>query len=42
MGARSNVNLVKINNVNAKYEGITSYSHWGGVRTVLKIRQLKQ
>ncbi len=31
MGARSNVNLVKINNVNAKYEGITSYSHWGGV-----------
>lgn len=31
MGARSNVNLIKINNVNAKYEGITSYSHWGGV-----------
>lgn len=31
MGDRSNVNLVQINNVNAKYEGITSYSHWGGV-----------
>ena len=31
MGARSNVNLVQINNVNDKYEGITSYSHWGGV-----------
>ena len=31
MGARSNVNFVQINNVNDKYEGITSYSHWGGV-----------